>query len=143
MDRSRWLGMLVQIAGVLSYIGGMLLMLFAAIGVFMELETGGGGSVPLPLVAYAVIGLALVVIGRVTVWRYGRGFGGSVWGTIPPRSRPKRSTLEELGYTSPSSGDTTQSDPGSPPSGVVCGNCGTTNEAGYRFCRNCSSQLPG
>lgn len=26
---------------------------------------------------------------------------------------------------------------------VVCGECGTPNEAEFRFCRNCAAELPG
>jgi len=139
--------LLWQAVGTLCYLAGLLVFVSVVIGVFLSppensLANFSSGHVPV-----LVVSTILIVAGRLISYKYGLqdGLSGAV---REYRGRPEMSKLEELGYVIPpeneggegglereltlEDGELT----------VACNECGTENDPDYRFCANCSAELP-
>ena len=136
--------LLLQVLGLLFYLGGMLLFLFVAVSVFLSPPENSLENLSSGHMAWIVVSLLLLVTGRLISWRFGvdqslsRGIQGSIMGKERDVSR-----LRDLGYNVPA--DTSDEQAFAYDDGdvyVVCSKCGTKNEQGYSYCSDCSAELP-
>jgi len=78
-----------------------------------------------PLVGLAVAAVAVNALSAYLAYRIARSVGSAVAGDARGAAREGSSGARD--------GDLT----------VECRECGTENEAGYRYCRECVTELPG
>lgn len=130
--------------GLLCYLAGMALACLLTVGVLLSGDPASALSTGY-LLAMAASG-GLLVFGRAVLWRVGDGTTTRAGIPGPPSRRPEPTTLERLGYRAPPETDeeddegatATGTDTGD---GVVCAACGTRNERGFDYCRECSAEL--
>lgn len=134
--------LLWQALSLLLTFAGLLISALVIVGAFLgppenSLSTMSGGDLVLVLV-----GVLMVSTGRLIGWKFGLGTG--VVSSIRDQT-PEQSRLEQLGYRIPPEDDET-GDPGFAYEDgdvqVICQECGATNESGFRYCRDCSAELP-
>ena len=111
------------VAGLLSYIGAALVLALAVAPMF---DTGG-----IPDIAPTDETVGLLIMSALL-------FG--VGGLCLRRAASQLSPTSTAAVASPASGGT-QSTGGDGDIVLECGNCGTQNEAFYRFCESCAERL--
>jgi hypothetical protein len=139
--------LLWQGVGILCYLAGLLVFVSVVIGVFLappqnSLANLSSGHVPI-----LIASVALIVAGRLISYKYGvqNGLSGAV---REYHGRPEKSKLEELGYVIPPENEGSEGGLERKLSleegelTVACNECGAENDPDYRFCGNCSAELP-
>lgn len=137
-----------QVLGLLAYFLGIVLFLSAAMDLFFREPGRSLGSATSGHVFVFTLSVVFIVGGRVISWKLGGEREMSpLSGSMNPfgQQRPKQTKLEELGYVMPPDSSEADESDFAYEDGtvyVVCPECGEKNDAGFRFCHNCSAQLP-
>ena len=149
-----WRTILWQGLGLLCYLGGMIVFLVVGLDVYFAEPTGSLENMTTTHLSFFLVSLVLIVLGGGIMHKHGGGLGGMIGGfggfgmsggtSAADQAGPEKSRLEELGYVLPPEESDTPSVEAEPveDNEVRCPSCGEINEAGYRFCGNCSAQLP-
>lgn len=139
-----------QVLGLLAYFLGVVLFLSAAMDLFFRAPGRSIGSMTTGHVLVFALSVVFIVGGRVVSWKLGGEREMSpLGGQLNPfgQQAPEQTRLEELGYVMPPEA-TGEDDAGSDYAYedgevyVVCSECGAKNDGDYRFCHDCSAQLP-
>lgn len=135
--------LLWQGIGFVLYLGGLILFVIVAQGVFFGPPANAMTFTGADL-AVLLTGLLLIVVGRIVSWKGGEE-ATTLLGTVAAirEQRPEPSRLEELGYQVPPEGE--QGDDMIYEGGEIyirCDECGAKNEREFDYCANCSSPLP-
>jgi len=147
MRSSTLKSLLWQGAGMLCYLSGLILFVMVVIGVFLSPPENSMANLSASHTPVLTACAVLIVAGRAISYRYGveDGLAGAI---REYRGRPEKTKLEELGYVIPPESES--GEPGleqklSFEEGAVtvtCNECGAENDPDYRFCGNCSTELP-
>lgn len=139
--------LLWQAVGTLCYLAGLLVFVAVVIGVFLSPPENSLANLSADHVPVLVVSTVFIVAGRLISYRYGvqSGLAGAV---REYHGRPEKTKLEELGYVIPPENE--GGDGGSDRKlsleegeiAVACDECGAKNDPDYRFCGNCSAELP-
>jgi len=147
MRRSFRKALLWQVVGLGLYLLGMLVFLVVALGAYMAPPENSFANFSGGHMAALLVSIALIVSGRVVSYKLGGE--STVAGGLSQRIRPepKQNKLQELGYKMPPDPSESESDglDFSYEDGelkTVCGECGAENDPDFKFCGNCSSELP-
>jgi len=136
-----------QVVGGLCYLVGMVVFLSVAIGVFMAPPTNSLANLSTSHTPALLGSAVLLVVGRLISYRFGTESG--LTDAIRERhGHPDKSKLEELGYVIPPESEDGGGS-GEPQFSfetgeltVACRECGAENDPDFRFCGNCSAELP-
>jgi len=139
--------LLWQAVGTLCYLAGLLVFVAVVIGVFLAPPENSLANLNAGHTPVLVASTAFIVIGRLISYKYGlqNGLSGAV---REYQGRPEKTKLEELGYVIPPENE--GSDRGlerklsleGDDLTVACTECGAKNDPDYRFCADCSAELP-
>lgn len=137
--------LMVHAVGLLFYLGGMLLFLSVVVGTFLNTSREATGDELVGSLPILLVSIALIVMGRVISWKYGDERSGLLTWATPMEGEPEQSKLGQLGYQLPPETDTDEQTPFEYADGtvrVICTECGEKNSGDFRFCSNCSAELP-
>jgi hypothetical protein len=138
---------------MLFYLFGMVLFLAVAVGAFLAPPENSLANMTTGDIAVIFLSVAMLVTGRLINWKYGGETSMLAGATVgrghaPGNQDPNQTRLEQLGYHVPpesaAAGDDGEDGDEDDIEGpvVVCTECGTRNGTDFRFCRECSSELP-
>lgn len=146
MKRSTWKWLLLNGAGVVLYLVGVLIFIFTAISVYLGSPANSFENFSSAHFAVMMVSLGLLVAGRIVVWKFGGRREGSIGSAWSPVSRaPEKTPLEELGYQVPPE-ETNHGGAGFTYEDgeiyIVCEECGANNDPEFTYCSECSAKLP-
>lgn len=144
MQKSLWKAFLWQGVGLLFYFAGMLVFLVVAVNVFLSPPANSLENLSDGHVVSLLVSVVLIVVGRLIGWKFGGDLSLSqMYRGAPARPGSDQSRLEQLGYqVRPEASEERPDPPDDGEPALVCRECGAHNEPGYRYCGNCSSELP-
>lgn len=138
--------LLWQGLSLLLTFAGLILSALVIIGVFLGPPENSFSNMSEGDLILVLVGTVLLSLGRLIGWKFGLGVGSMTDSASALREQqPNQSKLEQLGYRIPPDPSETGDSNFSYEEGavyVVCEECGEHNESDFRYCRNCSSQLP-
>lgn len=133
-----------QAIGGGCYLLGLVVFLLTFVGVYFAPPANSLANLAPVHGAGMGVGVGLLLLGKAITWRFGEGdpTGGRLPGDLFDTG-PDRNRLQELGYNVPP--DEEDPAPHGYEDGEVylrCPDCGKRNDTDYRFCANCSAELP-
>lgn len=143
-DRLR--ALLWQAIGLSFYLFGLLVFLTTVVGIYLAPPANSFANFSPGHGVGLGIGVGFLLAGKIVTWKFAdpeflsTGLAGDILGTGPDQNR-----LQELGYNVPP-GEVIEDAPAREYEGgevyLMCPDCGKRNDPDYRFCANCSAELP-
>lgn len=130
---------------LLCYLAGLVLFLVVAGSVFLAPPEYSLANLRTVHTMAMLAGVALIVVGKAIGWHYGLGAESMTNSMANLRNPPEQSKLEELGYRVPKESPEDGGSKYTYEDGTVytvCSECGARNENEFKFCNNCSAELP-
>ena len=134
--------LLWQALSLLLTFAGLLISALVIVGVFLGPPENSLSNMSEADITLVVLGVVMLSAGRLIGWKFGLGIG--VVSGFRDQS-PEQSRLEQLGYRIPPEAEETGDSEFAYEDGdlqVICQECGTKNEGGFSYCRDCSAELP-
>lgn len=134
-----------QGVSLLCYLVGLVLFMVVAGSVFLAPPEYSLENMQTIHLVAMLVGVVLIVVGKAVGWQFGLGGESMANSMANLRNPPEQSKLEELGYRVPKEPPRDSGSKYTYEDGTVytvCSECGARNENEFKFCNNCSAELP-